>query len=75
MKETEAMDTSSVSLPQQTEKESQTQDGFIEKSEVEISEDTERDDGEKLGDGAAEDQAKDQENVVEPEKGEDLSTS
>ncbi|KAL7884562.1 hypothetical protein AOLI_G00073320 [Acnodon oligacanthus] len=67
VEETEAMVTSSVSLPQQTEEESQTQDSLIEKSEVEISEDTERDDGE----GAAEDhvKAQDERKEVEPEKG------
>ncbi|XP_037391836.1 glutamate-rich protein 3 isoform X1 [Pygocentrus nattereri] len=66
VEETEAMETSSVSLPQQTEEESQTQDSLKEKSEVEISEDTERDDGE----GAAEDhvKAEDERKEVEPEK-------
>ncbi|XP_066500312.1 glutamate-rich protein 3 isoform X2 [Hoplias malabaricus] len=68
--EAEAMDTSSVSLPQKTEDETQTLDSSAEKSEVEVSEETEREEGEgeTLGEEAAEEQNKTEAEEKEVEK-------
>ncbi|XP_007239665.3 glutamate-rich protein 3 isoform X2 [Astyanax mexicanus] len=77
LEETEAVDSGSVSLPQQTEDEWLTQDSTVEKSEVEVSEETEREggEGEKLGEEEEEEAAekhvlKDEEEKkeVEPER-------